>query len=106
MQYLMLLLQFWKLDPKFVSMMSCMTENFVICAKDNPFITYKIKTRLFNVGKNGYFQMRIFINLYRLFDLYILVCARKVIKKKQNGGRGMTETLFIRESHMKNKICL
>lgn len=51
--------------------------------------------------------MRIFINLYRLFDLYILVCARKEIKKKnQNGGRGMTETLFIRESHMKNKICL
>lgn len=43
---LMLLLQFWKLDPKFVSMMSCMTENFVICAKDNPFITYKIKTKV------------------------------------------------------------
>lgn len=42
----MLLLQFWKLDPKFVSMMSCMTENFVIGAKDNPFITYKMKTKV------------------------------------------------------------
>lgn len=45
MQYLMLLSQFWKLDPKFVSMQSCMTENFVIGAKDNPFITYYIKTK-------------------------------------------------------------